>query len=1274
MNIRIVKAILKRMLVAVLVIGLGLSMITPDAYGRVGQTNTNGVDPEPAITSIYVAPDGDDEGSGSIDSPYLTLHTARDAVRALISEGMTQDVVVYLREGIYRQTVPFQLTDEDSGRDGYKVVYRGFPGEEAIIDGSQLINGWTHYAGNIYAATVGTGIDVDVIYEGDERAVLARYPNRMDGKDVYSQVAAYIPDQPRRKFGYTETDIPAIAHPEQLQVYIWPGGAAGHWSWSSNIVDVESIDTTNRIVTLAQNTTYENGAGSRYYVQNALELLDAPGEFYIDQASGVLYYYPFDIASLNGQITIPREGNIVELLGTSSAEPIQHIAFESLVIRNSDRLGDGVHAENVENFTITNSRLYNLGEHGIQLLGWAKNNRIESNEIHHTGYNGISVEGIGRVTSVSSSHNDALNNHVYTTGLFYGNAGGIRYYYSESNQIAYNLVHDIKRHALHLFDANRGIIGTTIGGVPITQANFRDYQRTRDNVVAFNEVYDAVNDSQDAGPIATYGVPFGNVLRNNYLHDNTIPATTSNSFGFGIYLDDASDNVTIENNIIENLQQQPGGTQYNALMLKGLGIKVANNVIANNNDARGAIGSTETGGLVSSQISLDRNLIYNLSQHLYYLDYWTPEKLTSSDYNLFHRQAGSYTFGSTIPVSAYEDWLALYNGKYDQHSLRTDPLFMDEGQRDYRLRYDSPAYRLGFQELNIADMGLRADYPFADLTDPIARVIPRFAGDDVDRSFVQLNHGQKRALSLTVRTVTGYVADLSDAEIAFVSDNPSVATVSSGGEITAIQEGVAEITATVTKDGVAKSAVVHVLVDDELVDIGINGPDIVYVNTPVTMDVYGISKHGAYYDLANADVQYTIASTSIAGVQGEGVVTGIEPGEAAMTVVATVGGVPFEAEQAFQVKINTSISTEFDDWSTVNGSWQIVEDDDGTGNFVYRSLTTSGSSRALRNDLELENFAISARVRIDEEASAVPARLGLMGRYQDGANFYYAFYEINTQRFKIMSVTSGVQTLLRQSSVRSEDFTSAFRQLALVFDGDQISLALDGDVVLTATDTSHASGKPGLYAYSQPVAYDDITIHTLLDGEGEGALPGEWNLKHYGTQAVFGVYHATEERFTLEASGADVWGNADQFGYLYQWVEMPVGGKVTLTARLDSLDPAVPASMAGVMMRGADSTHAQHVFARIIAGGNHQVTARQSSGGSTAYQSIAGIGMPTMLKLVREGDVFTASYKKDGADWIQHSTWTVVMPDEFMVGMAVSARHAADYAKAAFSDVSIEIE
>ncbi|WP_249862992.1 right-handed parallel beta-helix repeat-containing protein [Paenibacillus konkukensis] len=1232
------------------------------------------MDPDPMVKSFYVSATGDDEGTGAIDSPLRTLSAARDAVRAYIAAGMTQDVVVYLRGGIYRLAEPFQLTSADSGRDGYKVSYRSFPGEEAVLDGSSVIGGWSLYSGNIYSAPIGIGTDVDVIYEGEERAVLARYPNRADGKDQYSRTATYASDLPKRKFGYAKGDIPAVAHPEELQVYIWPGGAAGQWSWSSNTIDVEAVDTTNRIVTLESDATYENGVGSRYYVQNALELLDAPGEFYIDRTAGVLYYYPFDVGALNGGVAIPRGGNIVELVGASSTDPIHDIAFDALVIRNSDRLGDGIHGENIEHFTVSNSKVYNIGEHGIRLLGWAQHNLIESNEVHHIGYNGISVEGVGRVTTMSSSHNDSINNHVHTTGLFYGNAGGIRYYYSEGNRIAYNLVHDIKRHALHLFDANRGIIGTTIDGVLITQENFRDYQRTRDNIVEYNEVYDAVNDSQDAGPIATYGGPGGNILRNNYLHDNTVPATTSSSFGFGFYLDDSSDYVTVEDNIIENLQQQPGGVQYNALMLKGIGIQVKNNVVANNNDSRGAIGSTETGGMVSSEITLDRNLYYNLNKDLYYMDYWTPEKLTSSDYNLFHSATGQYTFGSTIPVSQYGEWLKLYNGKYDQHSLRTDPLFMNPDARDYRLRYDSPAYQLGFRELNIGDIGLRADYPFADSNDPIQRVIPRFEGDTINRSFVQLASGQSRAIALTVRTETGFVADLSDAAISFASDSLSVASVSPQGIVTANGAGVAEVTITVTKDGVTKSAAAHVLVNDQLQQIGINGPDTVYMNTPVTMDVYGMTAFGAHYDLSDADISYAIAPSSVATVNGQGTVTGVQPGEAVLTVTATVAGATYlQEEKPITVKISSNASTEFDGWHAVNGSWQIAEEDNG--NLVYRSLTTSGSSRTIRDDRVLEDFAISARVKIDEWASAAPTRIGMMGRYVDSNNFYYAFYEGSSKRFKILRLVDGAQTQLAQSSVMDMDFTSGFRQLALTFEGEQISLLLDGNVMLTAADSSHASGKPGLYAYSQPVAYDDISIHVLQGEDGEeGPLPSEWSVKPYGPQAAFATFNASSNRFILEASGADVWGTSDQFGYMYQWVEMPTGGKVTMTLRLESIEQLSSATMAGIMMRGADSADAANVFARIIGGGNNQVTVRQSDGGSTSYQSIPGIGTPTELKLVREGDTFTAYYKKDGADWIQHSTWEVALPNEFMVGMALSAHHATDYAKAIFSNVSMVVE
>lgn len=1220
----------------------------------------------------YVSPSGSDEnGIGTIDQPFRTPHRARDAVRERIAGGMTEDVTVYLREGVYRLETPFSLGTEDSGRDGYVVTYSGYPGETAVLDGSRVIEGWQQHGGGIYKADIDLDWTFDTLYEDQERALKARHPNMVEGKNEYHRTTGYVGTAPNTMFGFGEGDIPAVERLEDLQAYIWPGGIQGYQYWASYLVGFESLDPENRIATLQSRVGYLLGIGSRYFVQGAIELLDAPGEFYLDREEGTLYYYPRDAAHLAEGIAAPVGGNLVEIIGDSPEHPAQQIQVENLVIRNSDFGMDGVHLENAERIVIRNNRIHNTGEHGVQLLGWARYNRVEGNEIRDVGYNGISLEGSAQTIVRMNGGNEILNNHVFRVGHFNGNSGGIRVYDSGENRVAYNRVHDIPRHAIHLKALRKGyLIGTTIEGVPVTEENYRDYQHTRNNIVEFNDLSHAMTDSQDGAVLASWGTGTGNILRNNAVHDSELEQFTvsqSHSFGYGIYLDDNSDDFIVEKNIVHNLQRNTTGLLHYPLMLKGIGIRAENNIVANNIDFRAGVGSTQTAGEISSQLHLNRNIYYELLNDLYGLNYWTDEKVAASDHNLFHTASGQYTFGSTIPAKTYDEWLELFRGKFDQHSLRTDPLFMDPDQRDYRLRYDSPAYRLGIEDINYQDIGLRADYPFADPADPIEAVWLRAEGDEANRSWIRLETGDTTQLNVMARTVRGYVADLSDAVVTYSSANPSSAIIDENGMIQAVGQGVAELTVTVTKDGTSATSRFHVLTDDALADIGVNAPGKLYLGESVAAEPYGISRFGATYALDGVDLTYSTNDASKAVVNTEGVVTGVGLGEFDLMVEASIDGTTYTHTAPMRIYEFDPLEGEFAGWRALSGSWEVEQED---GRVVYKSLTGTNSARSYLSTETMTDYTLSALVKVDEWSDLNNNRIGMMGRYVDPNTFYYAFYEESSKRFRIQKNVSGTVTNLVSSPQMNVDFVSDFRLLGFTLRGGSLILTLDGQQVAEATDHDIASGYAGLYTYNQTASYDDILV---LDAK-YAAVPEGWNLTYYGGKAAYAAAE-TDGTYALRASGSNVWGTADEMGFLYREVELPESGKVTITARLLGFDELNNSTMAGLMMRARDTADAANAFTRMIAQGNNQMTFRSLNGGTTAYFSMPDIGVPVELRLTREGDRFTSYYRTEGGAWIMLAERTVVdMPDSFLIGLGVSAHDATRYAEAIFSNVEIVVE
>ena len=111
-------------------------------------------------TEWFVDQKGNDSWSGRQPSapssgnegPFATLERARSAVREARASGDRSQQTVSVRAGIYRVKEAFNLGKADSGEDGYPVVWRAFPGEEPVLNGAEVLEGWTPWKNGIFKA------------------------------------------------------------------------------------------------------------------------------------------------------------------------------------------------------------------------------------------------------------------------------------------------------------------------------------------------------------------------------------------------------------------------------------------------------------------------------------------------------------------------------------------------------------------------------------------------------------------------------------------------------------------------------------------------------------------------------------------------------------------------------------------------------------------------------------------------------------------------------------------------------------------------------------------------------------------------------------------------------------------------------------------------------------------------------------------------------------------------------------------------------------------
>jgi regulation of enolase protein 1 (concanavalin A-like superfamily) len=154
---------------------------------------------------------------------------------------------------------------------------------------------------------------------------------------------------------------------------------------------------------------------------------------------------------------------------------------------------------------------------------------------------------------------------------------------------------------------------------------------------------------------------------------------------------------------------------------------------------------------------------------------------------------------------------------------------------------------------------------------------------------------------------------------------------------------------------------------------------------------------------------------------------------------------------------------------------------------------------------------------------------------------------------------------------------------------------------------------------------------------------------------------------TIDASGADIWGTADEFTF----ASRPLTGDGDIIARVDTIAAVERWTKAGVMIRDGRYASAPHAF-MLVSGSRGVAFQRRAvfGGVSTSTDAVAGAA-PYWVKLSRRGDRFEAYAAPDGGTWTLIGTDTIVMHDTVQVGLAVTAHQDGSIARATFSGLSI---
>ena len=660
-----------------------------------------------ARTVFYVATNGNDAWSGRLDKPnatqtdgpFRTVQRAQNAIRALKVAGQFKaPATVYIRGGRYRLAQPLVFTPEDSGTPHDPITYAAYPCETPVLSGGREIRGWKHVTDSKLLAQAGGELwmaHVPGVKEGrwyfhelfvnGQRRQRARTPNtgffRVDGKISHGKQAT---------FKFHAGDIqPAWAAQGHVEVIALQ-------AWAEFRMYIRSVNQATDTVTLSGTPAPSNRAdNARYWVENTIDALDTPGEWYLDRESGNLYYRPEPGEQMDSlQATAPVLTQLVRFEGRGDDRWVHNIRLLGLTLSDTDwSMGpDGyvdmqaaydipaaVEGMGTRSIVVEKCVFVRLGGYAVDFGGslttsqgvrqGSKDDRVIGNDMHDLGAGGVKIGDPKNPSGdeQATDGNVVSDNHIHDIGRVYPAAVGIWVGESSDNILSHNEINDTYYTGIS--------VGWTWGYKPTA---------AKGNLIEFNKIYNIGRGMlSDMGCIYTLGVQPGTVERYNICHD----VSRSRYGGWGLYTDEGSSDIILEDNVV--YRTQDGGFHQNY----GANNIIRNNIFADSKEAQIRRSRDES----HLSFTVVRNIVYWNSGKL--LDGTWANNEFHFDHNLYYRTDGKpVRFGKL----SFAQWKA--HGQ-DVHSLIADPLFVDPARDDFSLKPGSPAFKIGFKPIDLSHVG-----------------------------------------------------------------------------------------------------------------------------------------------------------------------------------------------------------------------------------------------------------------------------------------------------------------------------------------------------------------------------------------------------------------------------------------------------------------------------------------------------------------------------------------------------------------------------------------
>ncbi len=521
-----------------------------------------------AANEIYISPDGSDSNSGTIDNPLKTLAKAVEKVK-LYDDG---EITIYMRGGEYsaRETA---VLDSDS-MENKKLNIKAYQNEKPIINAGVKAENLRETSDGLITAEV-KAEDLRDLYVNGDRAVRGRYPNEGEYLTLErdkTKSSLFIPSGIADNLKQYNGGLEFAAIPVWLNQYIRIKEIKPGKNYTELVMEDIEKNQINNVRQGADITPR-----TRFWLENAKDFVDSPGEWYFDKKEHLIYYYPnVNETADNIEMYYGLTDSVLRIEGNSK-QHISDIEISGIEFRNTgwtrpnnegflslqgnsllpsdldsakdERYRMGIKKEKIpgvidsaygDNITIENCSFINTAANAITLEVGGNDINIKNNVFTNIGGTAIEVGGDYYKSNDGDMFHKNINiynNYFDAIAQTYRGGVGILVRYADGLKIEHNTI------------KNTSYSGISLGWgwSPSEKVSFAKNYEVRKNYFE-----NCMGEMRDGGSIyITNPIQGKNIIEGNYIRPPYKSAIPIGEATVAIYHDGASANWEDYENVVE---------------------------------------------------------------------------------------------------------------------------------------------------------------------------------------------------------------------------------------------------------------------------------------------------------------------------------------------------------------------------------------------------------------------------------------------------------------------------------------------------------------------------------------------------------------------------------------------------------------------------------------------------------------------------------------------------------------------------------------------------